>query len=785
MTAHEVSLAGCRPEPLASYLKALGILRLVGEQVDRHAAGRWDGYGFTLRSTLDEEGLEDFLLHRYRPTPVVSPWNNSSGFGPEGKGELQAIEASTDERLATYRQAIAVAREILDRTASEKADKEAVVRMCRSGLPDECLPWMDAAVVLTPDGPAYPPLLGTGGNVGRLELSRNFHQRLLDVFGLNAKESQRAKASLRSEAWVRDSLWDLGEATGIRESSGQFDPGAAGGTNSSPLGKAPLVTNPWDYVLMVEGTMLFAAGNARRLGVGTSGRSAAPFCADVAPVGYGGAAAEEPVKGEVWVPLWEQRFVSLSELRRLMTEGRIDWRGRHARTGLEFAKAASTLGVDRGITAFGRYVLADRFGQATVAVPAGRVAVGEHGVTAFPLAELDRWLDRVRWGSNPPASVRQALRRVDQASFEVTRGAKGALLKVLVEVAALEMAVGRATRFRKEADIPPVSGLTARRWVPALLDSSTADLGFRGTRELRLAMALASAHDRADGGQVVSVSLRTMLRPISFGGSRPEWETTAPVEGFGVRPVVGVVAAAHVRRVTDLLSQRRRSRDDRQREAGKTDSEAGLGFPTRFTHGRSALLRDVAALVRGTVDEGRLGHLLAACLLLDWRHPPHLWRRAEGASAPGAANGLLAPVAPALTVLGPFYARPPRLSPSSARQSGVASPAEAGTSANGEGPRPVLLRPEPEWAALLAAGRASQVLTRALLRLRIAGHHPVLRHGSGLCVDREQSVRLAAALLCPLSHKDGADLLRRACPLDPERDQQEQRETEEVHHAQP
>ncbi|MGH9090239.1 MAG: type I-G CRISPR-associated protein Cas8g1/Csx17 [Acidimicrobiales bacterium] len=789
MTAYEVSLAGCRPEPLASYLKALGILRLVGEQVDRDAAGRWDGYGFTLRSTLDEEGLEDFLLHRYRPTPVVSPWNNSSGFGPEGKGELQVIEASTDERLATYRKAIAVTRGVLGRFQWDTLDKKAkeakkpeVVRACRSELPDECLAWVDAAVVLASDKPAFPPLLGTGGNVGRLDLSRNFHQRLLDVFGLKATENQRANAADRSEAWVRDSLWDLGNATGIRGSSSQFDPGAVGGTSSSPLGKAPLVTNPWDYVLMIEGAVLFAAGNARRLGVGTVGLSAAPFCAYVAPVGYGGAAADEPTKGEVWLPLWQERFVSFPELRRLMAEGRIDWRGGHARTGLDFAKAASTLGVDRGITAFSRYVLADRFGQATVAVPAGRVAVGEHDTTVFPLAELDRWLDQVRWG-NPPASVRQALRRVDQASFEVARGTKGALLRVLVEVAALEMAVGRATRFRTEADVSPVFGLTARRWVPALLDSSTADFGFRGTPELRLAVALASAHDRAGSGRTVSASLRTMLRPVRFGDSGPKWRSVASVEGFGVRPVIGVVAAAHVRRVTDLLGQRRRSRDGHPREAGQADPEVGRGFPTWFTYGRSVLMTDIAALVRGTVDEKRFGDLLAACLLLDWRQPLHLGWRAEGGSAPGSAVGNPVWVPPALTVLGPFYAGPPRSRP---RPSGMEGPVAVSPVSNGNAGHAGTLYPEPEWVALLAAGRAEQVLTRALHRLRIAGHDPVLRvWPEELRSDREQSVRLAAALLFPLSNKDGAHLFRRACPPDPAQDQASQTKTKEVHDAQP
>ena len=38
---HTVELTGCTPIPLAHYLKALGILRLVSEQVDTDATGWW------------------------------------------------------------------------------------------------------------------------------------------------------------------------------------------------------------------------------------------------------------------------------------------------------------------------------------------------------------------------------------------------------------------------------------------------------------------------------------------------------------------------------------------------------------------------------------------------------------------------------------------------------------------------------------------------------------------------------------------------------------------------
>ena len=77
---YELELPGCAPIPLAHYLKALGVLRLVSEQVDEHAQGWWKSDTFWLRSTLDREGLVDFFLEHYEPTPIVGPWGARSGF---------------------------------------------------------------------------------------------------------------------------------------------------------------------------------------------------------------------------------------------------------------------------------------------------------------------------------------------------------------------------------------------------------------------------------------------------------------------------------------------------------------------------------------------------------------------------------------------------------------------------------------------------------------------------------------------------------------------------------
>lgn len=728
MTLHEHRLSGCRPEPLGSYLKALGVLRVVGEQADPVATGHWASDGFVLTSALDADEVERFLLDAYQPSPIVSPWNSSSGFGPEGAGELHAIESSTDSRLGPYRSAIEAARRLLATAAAadwpKDKYKENLIAACRSRLPDGCVPWIDAAVVLVDGGAVFPPTLGTGGNDGRLEFSRNFHQRVLDVLAIATTPRSNPAG------WLADALYDHARSAGLRgRSPGQFDPGAAGGVNSAPDGAADGVLNPWDWVLLIEGSLLLASGSARRLAAGASGRAAAPFTVDASAGGYASASDAERSRGELWAPLWS-RPATLPEARRLFAEGRADWRQAHARSGLDVAKAAASLGVDRGIAAFARHAFVERFGLSTVAVPVGRFAVRERPAVA-PLADLDGWIGRVRRGSNPPAGVTAGLRAVDRASFALAaQGGSERLLAVLVETARLEVAIGQATAFRSRAQVPPVDGLDADRWLPLL---SLADAG----PEIRLAACLASGRDATGAGAARSGpgALRLLLRPITLDSrGRTEWsDGPAVVEGLGRRRTASVLAAAHARRVVQAAQERR-----------TTYGEHSVGLPTGFATGRSASLADVIALAEGRLDDARLASALAALLLLNW----------SGQSSSMPDSALPAVIPPALATVGPFYSPQPRSSPL-----GPEAPWQ-------DKLRLTTLAPEASWAAALAADRPGLVLDAALRRLRIAGLSPVHTSAAAMtsALAPGSGPHLAAALLCRVTARARAVLLQAVCP---------------------
>jgi CRISPR-associated protein Csx17 len=224
-TRHTIRLPGCAPIPLAHYLKALGILRLVSEQQDPTAGGFWNADVFHLDSALDVATLTDFFLNRYKPTPIVAPWNGGSGFyfqeeklkqkdpvtGKRLKSGrriqptaatkvVDVILKSTSPRFASYRTVIEATQASLIQMGLEKAPedyvKDKLIAVLRARLPENSVQWIDCVSVLIADpqsefalSAAFPPLLGTGGNDGNTDFTSNFMQRLKDVIPLEIGES--------------------------------------------------------------------------------------------------------------------------------------------------------------------------------------------------------------------------------------------------------------------------------------------------------------------------------------------------------------------------------------------------------------------------------------------------------------------------------------------------------------------------------------------------------------------------------------------------------------------
>lgn len=708
----EVIATALRPEPLGSYLKALALLRLVATQADREAEGWWVSDRFHLRSELDLDDLVEFLTERYCPTPLLTPWNNGSGFGLEDRPSLEAvktvrlIESSEDPRLAAYRRTISVVRELVARPDWHGLTKEHRVALCRSHLADEAVKWIDSTAILTADDLRFPPLLGgSGGNNGHFDFASNFMQRVCDCLELTSRKRGAESLTTLARAVLTGDRVRLDDVK-----SDQFDPGANGGVGSGPLRPAPGLANPWDLVLMLEGAIVFASAAARRLSTGQAAVGA-PFMVESSPAGHAGTAPEAG-SGELWAPIWK-RPATFAEIERLIGEGRAEYSHRQARSSLDFARAVVSLGTDRGIASFTRFGFLKRNGQAKIAVPIGRLEVKRRPEVGLTGA-LDPWVDRLRRVSNPPASLIALLREFDDAVFSVTTTDRpgDALLRVLEVTARLDRLAQRSSSFR---DLQAPNGLRADTWLDVVHDSSV---------ESTLAISLASL--RTAPWEQYGVIRRLVAN--EYGAPRP-----ALVPGLGARRITDVLGEVHHRLALDRPPERVAQPDGAEAPGNAT----AVGWlPGLWRHRVDP--RAVIAWAGGDVDDDRLERLLSCYLLLDWSR----WSPPSPVPEAGeVVTDVNATQAWSLLILPFFQGPPPRtyltLAPPVAR---------------------------PAWVRALSSGRISDVMTAALRSLTIAGIEPLLAHPDLLVEQvRPFAQRLAAALLVPVGGAHVTALLDRVC----------------------
>jgi CRISPR-associated protein Csx17 len=494
MTLQMHQLTGCSPTPLADYLKAVGVLRLVSEQADDTARGFWKDESFSLITTLPDDQLTNFVLHRYQPTPLIAPWNGGSGFYPKDKKDgITALTTSVADRFEPYRLAIAAGLDMTrGRDKSPKNDEKCeLIAECSRRWRGPLLDWLNAALVLTEEGdPAYPALLGTGGNDGRLDFTNNFMQRLTELFDFVS----HSNGPLPRTAELLGAALFAERQYGLRSVAiGQFNPGGAGGANSSiGFAGAPLV-NPWDFVLMLEGAIAFASGVARTMSTEQMPQAAAPFAVYPSPSGYASGVEGEKSRGEQWMPIWDHPL-TFRELEALLGEGRCQFGDRTAKRPLDMARAVARLGVARGIAAFQRYGYIERNGQANLATPLGRWQVPK-SQSPFQqlLDEVEAWVDRFRQrasGKGAPATIGRSARRCENAMMNCCREGHMAARwqELLVSLGEAEATLIRSPGFTASAGFQPLAAYS-RGLSPTWLIAAGAD-----SAELRLALALAGAH---------------------------------------------------------------------------------------------------------------------------------------------------------------------------------------------------------------------------------------------------------------------------------------------------
>ncbi|MEW5980202.1 MAG: type I-U CRISPR-associated protein Csx17 [Acidobacteriota bacterium] len=744
------------------------------EHGDPEARGCWRNDVFALHSKLftgdsskDREVLVNFFVNDYKPTPIVAPWNGGSGFYKKWNPTthrfkdrdvveaLEAIAASTSDRFEPYRKQListktALAKfgkqidlnaklaEIEDQAKRErwsankrkeaikkcfdslllfeidggtislgKADKdEFLVQLRGHVLDDQSLAWLDAAIVLLTGqkkNRTEAPALGSGGNIGNSDFSARFMQLLPTVVPLN----DTSTANPRSPAWLSASLWSEAAPGLLDYSVDQFDPGKAGNANMGQGLSAEPFVNPWDYVLMIEGALLLGGTVVKRLGADRE-KAAFPFSADSSSVGFASAGIDD-TRGELWLPLW-RRPCSVRELKALLGEGRAELGRRSARTAVDFARAAVSLGTDRGFTGFVRYEFQKRLGDNYLANSLGKFACRMVSNVDL-LRQFDRWLNTFRdaLDDKSPQRFQAALRAIEKSVFQFCQYAGPAFFQAIV------VAMGRAENELAlsagkigKRTVSPITNLSAE-WIVAANDN---------TPEFEIALALAGIYDsdRKIG------SLRSNLEPVMVwrgdnGRLAAKWADENRAVVWKSAGLTANLAAVLRRRLMD----------------GERHGCTNLPLAA----GNFASLDAVSRFLAGELDDQRIGDLLWGLMLFP-QMPGMLKRPAEDSDAPSLPRSYAL-----LKLL--FLAQQLTLNSLS-----------------------VNIKAEPSIVSLLTADHVAEACRIAMRRLRASGLSPLPHpHSGGSVRDADwqelehlgnDGQRLAAAMLLPLSYTSIARL---------------------------
>ena len=585
MSMQVVLLGGCRPTPLAHYLKALGVLRVVATQADPEARGAWRDGRFVLGSALDATALQEFFLERYAPTPVLSPWNGSSGFYPKDNTEgMQPIETGNAARFAPYRAAISVGKDVAEGRAKRPdagPEKNVMLAACLATWSDDALAWFSSSVLLDDEGaPSFPSLLGSGGNDGHLEFSSNYMRRLVELF-----DPTTGAYSVEARAFLPNALF--GEAvSGLPGGAiGQFHPGAAGGANSGAGFVGNPKWNPWDFVLMLEGALVLRVAGLRKLEGNARVRASAPFALRAAARGFGSAAdGEDAPRGEQWLPLWP-KLASFDEVKQLFGEARLRTGARRAEGVLDAARALGTLGVARGVNAFVRYSYLERYGRNHLAVPTGVFEVKHHPEVRL-LEEIDDFAERVRRAKDESSRFARLSRSIDNAMLECTQRPADTRCwqDLVIALGEAEHAMLSRPRLAVDAFLRRLPDLSAG-WVERIEDGST---------EVRLAVAIATAGDDGQG------PVHRHAIPLEYEKNR--WQLAKGAEALKRDPDV-------------VWSQHDLSRDLLAIVARRIIGSTGGLFPLASV--MPASLDDVAAFLEGRVNEAKVGQLARGLMTLE------------------------------------------------------------------------------------------------------------------------------------------------------------------------
>jgi len=429
--------------PLSSYLAAIGLLRIVGEQLDPDARGFWRSGRFHLESKVAIQSIAEFLCNDYRPSPCITPWNKDSGF-PAGSPAREFRDLSAP-RFDEMKRIVDAAAELIPHfAAAGSSDSNAKASLLEAldlaGDSDAWSAWLGTCAVIYRNqkrelSARFPALLGgTGGAFGRADFGLKF------VKALQVAASEHFIAAIIGSDQP-DLMIKAGDSLIYDPASrcdGQQGYGVATqDTQESRAGKA----NPALLILLAEGMALFEGYAMTTAPDGEAGEGSqhAAFTLAVAHNSSGHPSSswlenDGSLCEELWCPLWDEPC-HYSDVRDALRRIALLPLPRQLRTGTDLALFASRLGRRLNLSGFARYYFPARIGKGTKIPSLIEVfALGEGDVERTDsLAGVVMLASRLRIHAKNkaiPSSYRHTAERV-VAEVEAVAGGGGSYAELL------------------------------------------------------------------------------------------------------------------------------------------------------------------------------------------------------------------------------------------------------------------------------------------------------------------------------------------------------------------
>jgi CRISPR-associated protein Csx17 len=747
--SHEITLTGCKPEPLMSYLKALGVFRIVSEQADHGAQAGWKMENFVIQSKYNRNELEDFMVNKYEPSPILVPWSGNDFFGisgspiksykktPTGSSIIEAFYNASTQRLAPYKRAIQEVLETFKKTkihskAEMEKNKHRFLSVLRSNASNDVVNWIDCAVVIFEKSNPFSALLGSGGGSdGNTHFSDNFMQNLWEMLpDFDEQRHVKGKSvfdtTKKSTELLRNALWGIHTDSLVsKRTSALFDAAAVGGPNATQGMNRESLSNPWNIILLFEGCIAFSGTLGKRLNTKVSSKSeqmaAFPFQFRPSLNENNNMVDKEKSGRELWLPIWDQ-MCHYYEFQYFLTEGRADVGQRGAQYGVDMAMAAASLGVDRGISSFIRYLIVkgsvggDNY-NTTALLGKFQVSLKEKISLILEFVKKLNLLRRSLLKDETPERLKIVYKKVESAIYDYCRnGHPEDIQRLLLALGKVEqeLAVTGGKRSGKEI-CRPLGGLTTE-WLTAVDDQSV---------EFSIALSLAGMNDLE--GKVPPI--RSNLEPVKLERFSWVWQGSAPQVVWNSFDLCSNMAAVLARRMMD-------------------GTKVGCkGLPLQSVHTLS--LETISLFLSGETSDTMIQSLLWGLILINHKqkYPSNI-----GRSHFMEMDCLPLPREYALLKL-VFLPRPLVCEWNQLKEAKTWRLARN----NEEG---ILIRPEPRVLQLLTVGRVEEACRIAHQRLHVSGFKPLPGPNmSGISRDNEWETstflnpqRLAASLLLPISN---------------------------------